>query len=150
MDKKILLLADDDIDDKDLFREALESIDSSITCHIADNGKEALSKLDSLQDVPQLIFLDINMPVMNGLQCLAKLQADERYNRIPVIVISTSSYQREMDMVKSLGAVCYFTKPHHFTELTQILQVIVTHLSTNVQPAIADLQERYPRYIHAL
>ncbi len=128
MAKKILLLADDDIDDRELFCEALEIIDRDIICHIVADGREALNMLDRLDTLPQLIFLDINMPVMDGWQCLKKLKENARYRNIPVIIIYTSSHQREITIAKSLDALCYFTKPHNFNELIRVLQAIVNNL----------------------
>lgn len=126
MEKKNFLLADDDRDDRDLFREALTGIDKNIVCHFAEDGSEALEKINSLAEKPHLIFLDINMPGMNGWQCLTALKKDERYNNIPVIIISTSSHLRDMQIARDLGALCYLVKPNDFNELKDALQIILT------------------------
>src|SRR5882757_6709540 len=91
------LLADDDADDKTLFCEALAEIDPGIVCHTAADGKEALAILSRRQSrKPDIIFLDINMPVMDGWQCLGKLKENSEHRNIPVIMYSTSSYQRDI------------------------------------------------------
>lgn len=124
----IFLLADDDADDKTLFCEALAEIDPAIVCHTAGDGKEALAILSKGQlKKPDIIFLDINMPVMDGWQCLGKLKEDHEHKNIPVIMYSTSSYQRDIDMALEGGAFCFFTKPSDYRELRRILRLIATN-----------------------
>ena len=134
--KKIFLLADDDGDDKQLFREALEAVDPSVVCYCVDNGQEALDLLSN-QEKPHLIFLDINMPGMNGWQCLKAIKDNEAYKHIPIIIYSTSGHQREVDIAIDLGALCFFTKPHNFNELKKILQVIAANVHGNLLEAVS-------------
>ena len=84
MEKKIFLLADDDMDDRGMFCEALEIIDSSIVCHAVVDGREALHALNSLDTRPQLIFLDIEMPIMNGMDLM------KSFVNHPQIILMTS------------------------------------------------------------
>jgi CheY-like chemotaxis protein len=122
------LLADDDADDKSLFCEALAEINPRILCHTAADGKEALAILSETQArKPDIIFLDINMPIMDGWQCLGKLKEDTQHKDIPVIMYSTSSYQRDIDLALQNGAFCFFTKPSDYRELRSILRLIATH-----------------------
>lgn len=148
MDHKVILLADDDSDDTEMFCEALADIDPGIICHCAINGRELLKMLNELSEKPQLIFLDLNMPIMNGWQCLKLLKEDERYKHIPVIMISTSSHQLEMDMAANLGALCYFVKPNSFNVLTQVLKAIAENLGAGLKDALLDLQAGGSRHIH--
>jgi CheY-like chemotaxis protein len=121
------LLADDDADDKTLFCEALSEIDPTVVCYTAGDGKEALTILSGNQiEKPDIIFLDINMPVMDGWQCLARLKEHADHKNIPVIMYSTSSYQRDIDLALASGAFCFFTKPSDYRELRSILRLIVT------------------------
>ena len=121
------LLADDDADDKTLFCEALSEIDPAIVCHTASDGKEALAILSEKQiKKPNIIFLDINMPVMDGWQCLGKIKQDNYNKDIPVIMYSTSSYQRDIELALEGGAFCFFTKPSDYRELRNILRLIAT------------------------
>lgn len=121
------LLADDDADDKTLFCEALAEIDPAIVCHTASDGKEALAILSEKQiKKPSIIFLDINMPVMDGWQCLGKLKEHNDHRDIPVIMYSTSSYQRDIELALESGAFCFFTKPSDYRELRTILRLIAT------------------------
>lgn len=89
------------------------------------------------------------MPVMNGWQCLKVLKADERYNKIPVIVISTSSHQRDISTAAELGTLCYFIKPNDFNELTQVLQVIVASIGVGLMDALRHAPSNVAKYIHA-
>jgi CheY-like chemotaxis protein len=147
MANKIFLLADDDLDDTELFCEVLIDIDKSIVCHCATDGREALKILEGLPANPDLIFLDVNMPVMNGWQCLKLLKEDERYRQIPVIIISTSSHQRERNIAASLGALGYFTKPSNFLELVQVLQLIVANVGSGLPGALQNLQGNSSQFI---
>lgn len=149
MDKKIILLADDDMDDTEMFCEALEEINKNIVCHCADNGSEALRILDELQEKPELIFLDLNMPVMNGWDCLKFLKKDKRYEDIPVIMISTSSHRKDMDIASDLGAVCYFVKPNNFNELKHVLHTITSNLGAGLREAVFNLQATNSDHIFA-
>ncbi|KUJ61434.1 histidine kinase [Flavobacteriaceae bacterium CRH] len=141
MDQKIILLADDDSDDTEMFCEALENIDKNIICHCSINGSELLKKLSEMNEKPNLIFLDLNMPIMNGWQCLNILKEDERYHDIPVIMISTSSHTKEMSKAIDLGAICYLVKPNNFNELMQVLHEITTNLETDLKNTIINLQK---------
>jgi CheY-like chemotaxis protein len=127
MKAKVILLADDDADDVMLFKEALSEIDSSITCYTAENGEEALKLISGLLiDKPDVIFLDINMPLMNGWQFLSELKRDPFLEHIPVVMYSTSSYKSDIDKSFMLGAICFFVKPGSFRELKSILQIILS------------------------
>ncbi len=94
-DRKILIV-DDDKDDIDLFCEAIGEIDPGAVCHIANACEEALEKLRSGADgLPDLIFLDLNMPGMDGRACLGELKGDAKVRDIPVIIYTTSSHVRD-------------------------------------------------------
>jgi len=125
---KRFLLVDDDNDDRELFSEALATVNPIIICDLAADAEEALLKLDSREfDSPDVIFLDINLPVMTGWQFLTKLKSQEQYKDIPVIMYSTSNNQRDRDTAKDLGALCFITKPSAFKKLQNTLDVIVSY-----------------------
>src|SRR6187402_2606042 len=105
---KRFLLVDDDNDDRELFSEALATVNPVIICDLAADAEEALNKLHSKDiDAPDMIFLDINLPIMTGWQFLTNLKSQEQYKDIPVIMYSTSSNQRDKDIAKDLGALCF-------------------------------------------
>ncbi len=119
----VFLLADDDEDDRMLFEEALAEVNPNIRCISATNGKEALAVLQNqLPLLPDYIFLDLNMPKMNGLECLAELKKMDTLKNIPVVIYSTSSDSNSVEESKKLGALDFFVKPPNFNSLKDFLQ----------------------------
>ncbi len=140
-DHKIFLLADDDEDDKTLFCEALAEVDPVIKCLTAADGREALTILSGSSAArPGIIFLDINMPVMDGWQCLGHLKGDKDLKDIPVIMYSTSSYQRDIDLALESGALCFLTKPSDYRELRSILRLIVSKPLSDLPDAMKEFK----------
>jgi CheY-like chemotaxis protein len=129
MSKRFLVI-DDDSDDRELFSEALACVDPEIVCDQATDGAEALKRLIA-QDIakPDIVFLDINMPIMNGWQFLTRLKNEEQYKHIPVIVYTTSSNVKDRMIADDLGALCFITKPHAFGRLKNLLGIVVTHVN---------------------
>lgn len=119
----LFFLADDDEDDRILFLEALSQINPAIKCMMAKNGKEALLMLQSDMFVlPDYIFLDLNMPIMNGLKCLMEIKKLALLKHIPVIIYSTSAEEEFKDAGKRLGALDFFVKPSDFGGLLKYLK----------------------------
>ena len=117
-----VLLVDDDQDDVDLFCEAIKEVDKSIICLVAHNGIEALKILDAdLIEVPDHIFLDITMPLMNGIECLEKIRSAERSAHIVVTMYSTSKNYQEYHRCLELGAD-YLVKPSTYSSLIATLK----------------------------
>lgn len=135
---KKFLLVDDDLDDTGLFSEALHEIDPYIVCYVDHNGRTAIDKLKRGEYLlPDIIFIDINMPGMNGWQCLEELNRDLRFRDIPVIMYSTSSYSGDADRAIELGALCFFTKPSDYNLLRDILKTIADNIGGNIADAIS-------------
>lgn len=120
----VVLNVDDDQEDREFFCDALREIDPAITSLVANSGMEALSLLESLTVLPDFIFLDINMPMMDGKQCLKILKAVPEFRSIPVIMYSTSTDTREIRECYKLGAVDFLIKPHSFQKLVNDLNSI--------------------------
>jgi CheY-like chemotaxis protein len=108
---KTCLLVDDDDDDKEIFCLALQKVDPSIDCTTASDGLEALSILNNNSFVPDYIFLDLNMPRMDGKECLKEIRKRRHLNNVPVIIFSTSSADKDIEETKRLGASSFITKP---------------------------------------
>ena len=124
---KRFLLVDDDTDDASLFREALAMKVPGSECHTVEDGIEMfdfLAKHES--DKPDVIFLDINMPVMNGWECLRKLKNNNLYMKVPTVMYSTSSAKRDIEKAYGLGVDLFVTKPEDFLELAGILEIIAS------------------------
>jgi len=122
MQDSVCFLIDDDYDDHEIFSIALKNADKSYKCITAKSGIEALEKLHSDKTfLPGFIFLDLNMPLMSGKQCLAELKKIPRLKQTPVIIYTTSSYEKDIQEVKELGAAHFFVKPSSLDSLTKIL-----------------------------
>jgi CheY-like chemotaxis protein len=125
--KTKFLLVDDDADDAFLFCEALHHLDPMMVCLTAENGREVFNKLSKQEATrPDIIFLDINMPIMDGWECLRRLKNDASLQNIPAIMYSTSSSKKDIEMAYQLGARLFVTKPEDFAELHKILEVVST------------------------
>lgn len=123
----LLFVVDDDLDDLMLFRDAIKEIDPLIEIDTADNGVEALKKLNAgLVREPDYIFIDLNMPLMNGIQCLQEIKKTASLAHIPVIIYSTSSYERDILQTINNGAFHYIVKPFSFHELCEKLRNVLT------------------------
>jgi len=129
------LLVDDDSDDSDLIFEVLNEIDLTVKYTYAMDGPEALDILERGY-IPSIIFLDINMPGMNGWQCLSKLKANKRFKDIPVLMYSTSSYPHEIEKAFQLGALAFFTKPNHYSLLKKNIQDVLNALNNGTLQSI--------------
>lgn len=130
MDSKSLqrriLLVDDDADDRKYFMEAVDEIDSTITCIAAKDGQQALAFLKSPGfDLPDYIFLDLRMPRISGKQCLLQIKADDRLKDIPVIIYTTSRGAEESEELQRMGAVHFISKPADPDEIYYVLTLVL-------------------------
>ena len=108
---KTVLLVDDDEDDRSFFREALQAADNTIKFQEADNGAQALLLLNEIDAViPDFIFLDLNMPVMDGTQFLNAIINAKHLCHIPVIIYSTSQKESEQTRNKAAGRSAFYHK----------------------------------------
>ena len=120
----ICLLVDDDEDDKEIFCLALAEVDPSIQCYIASDGIEALEMLSNPAFAPDYIFLDLNMPLMSGKECLIEIKKRSHLEKTSVIMFSTSASQKDIEDTSELGASAFITKPPLISTLTEkLLQV---------------------------
>lgn len=99
---------------------ALREMNAAIDCVSAYSGTEAVNKLES-GFVPHYIFLDLNMPRMNGKQCLKEIKKMKHLENVPVFMYSTSSDTQIMKETKLMGAADYLVKPPSVTQLTEML-----------------------------
>ena len=123
---KVLFLVDDDIDDQEIFKSALAEVDNSFIVLTANNGYEALQVLSGDNIRPNYIFVDLNMPRMDGLQFLKEIKATGILKNTPVIIYSTSSHPGDISKTKELGAVRFITKPSRFADLRSLLQTLLS------------------------
>jgi CheY-like chemotaxis protein len=122
-----VLLIDDDKDDQQLFCEAVKAISPDIECDLAGNGEEGLEILNSYRKLPGLLFLDINMPIMDGRETLEVIRASAHLRTLPVIIYSTSNNKQEIEKFKEQD-VKYIVKGNSFSELIRSLSKPINEL----------------------
>lgn len=133
MQDKRCLLVDDDLDDREIFIDVLQDIDKEIICHTATNGLEALSFLEKASPLPDFIFLDLNMPVMSGIQFLTEIKRHNKFDAIKIIIYTTSSYEKDIKETQELGANHFLTKPYSTVSLADsILRLLSNKITTYV------------------
>ncbi|WP_281233151.1 response regulator [Flavobacterium gelatinilyticum] len=120
MTYKNILQIDDDIDDCEFFMEALQAI-SKADYTAMQNPVEALNKLIQKELNPDVIFLDLNMPIMSGFEFLIEIKKQEIIKNIPIIIFSTSQFEEIKMKARNYGANEYISKPSDFNELKKIL-----------------------------
>jgi CheY-like chemotaxis protein len=124
---KMILLIDDDIEDQEIFIDALKQIDQTILCLSFSDGEEALKLLETdIIAVPDLIFLDLNMPRFSGKQCLSQLKKINKLTETPVVIYTTSADKKDQDDTKDLGADHFLIKPSRFDDLREHLKRILS------------------------
>jgi CheY-like chemotaxis protein len=126
-----VLLVDDDPDDRQFFQEAVNEINTDIHCDFCRDGIEALEFLDKTGELPQFIFLDMNMPRMDGKECLKEIKRHPVFSGIPVIIYSTSRMQHEEDDFLRHGASRFLQKPSSFTGICHALSSILSPVPGN-------------------
>ncbi|MBN9384397.1 MAG: response regulator [Chitinophagaceae bacterium] len=130
-----ILLIDDDSDDREIFAWVIKGIDPLLVIDSATDGIEALDKLKDEHYHPDLIFMDLNMPWMDGLDCLRHIREVSRLNECPVIVYSTSSNPQDIARCRIAGANDYIIKGNEVSvikqELSQALKKHNPRLSTH-------------------
>lgn len=117
-----ILLADDDEGDRLIFKEAMEELEIRPIVHTVNNGMELMAYLTKKNArLPHLIFLDLNMPRKNGLECLKEIRSNEKLKDISIAIYSTSANEKDLEETFRNGANVYITKPDDFNILKQLL-----------------------------
>ena len=127
-----LLLADDDADDCMIFKEALEELPISSSLETVSNGDELMDMLSAKSTtLPDIVFLDLNMPRKNGLECLSEIKVNEKLKTLPVIVYSTSLDHEVIHQLYEKGAHRYIRKPGDFSKLKKVIFKALNTTSKN-------------------
>lgn len=122
---KVLSLIDDDQDDREIFREALHECDPDIEFLFASDGVEALNILDSLKDMPDVIFVDNYMPRMSGVECLKALRLKTKTRTILTVIYSTVDNSEKEKIMLLSGADYYLQKHSTFSDLCSELKAML-------------------------
>lgn len=127
-----VLLVDDDNTDRELFIDAVNIIGQTFVVTEASDGSEAIKYLEGAARLPDLIILDLNMPVKDGRETLLEIKHREAFKSIPVCIMSTSSAHFDVTNSYYTGASLFLVKPFDFKELTQMLSSLLQLFSNYV------------------
>lgn len=121
-----IILADDDEDDRLFFTDAFSELKINTKVNIFNDGVELMNYLNSEEAVlPQVLFLDLNMPKKNGIECLHEIKANNKFEDIAIAIYSTSSSEEHIEETFVNGANIYIKKPNDFDTLKKILSDVV-------------------------
>jgi len=122
-----IILADDDEDDRLFFTDAFEELKINTKVNTFNDGVELMNYLNKPDAVlPNVLFLDLNMPRKNGIECLDEIKMDEKFNDIAIAIFSTSSSEEHIEETFVRGANIYIKKPSDFVTLKKVLADVVT------------------------
>lgn len=121
-----VFVTDDDDDDRLLFQEVIRELPYLVHLSMARDGEETINILNQSQQLPDILFLDLNMPLKNGLECLKEIKAIHKLSNLPVIIFSTSSYPAAIDQAYNAGAHLYIRKPNDFLSFKRSIQYVLS------------------------
>lgn len=128
-----ILLADDDIDDRNFFKDALKALPLTTSLSTVNDGDELMNYLlANTEQLPHVLFLDINMPAKNGFECLEEIKQNKKLKDIPVVMFSTSSEQDKIKILFKTGADLYIHKPSNFAQLVQVIHHALPMAAENI------------------
>lgn len=126
-----IYLADDDFEDRELFSDALTELPLIITLKTFQNGVELMADLFSDETLPEAIFLDLKMPMMDGFECLSDIKSESKFTGIDVIIYSSLMNDWEVEKLEKMGANSYLQKPSSFNQLKTILYNCLEQIKRN-------------------
>jgi CheY-like chemotaxis protein len=125
LNRLLWFVIDDDQDDQEIFTIAAKKVDPAIQCTFANDGVLAVARLaNDPAFTPGSIFLDVNMPRMNGIECLEELKCFDRLKNVPIFMCSTSADPKIIAKVKELGARDFIVKPSTISEFAALLKAV--------------------------
>jgi DNA-binding response OmpR family regulator len=117
-----VLLTDDNVNEHFFFKHCAKNISDKIKIISLNSGKALIDFLENAENaLPDILFLDVNMPLKNGNECLADIRAKDRYDKLQVVMYSTSDSNEDVERAFELGANLYVKKPVGIDELKQVL-----------------------------
>jgi CheY-like chemotaxis protein len=130
---KILMIIDDSEDDRYFFIEAIKEIDKNFEYYVANNGLEGLNHLRNTKPLPDFIFLDVKMPVMNGKECLKELKKDGDLKKIPVVIYTSSLPNQHKDLTRTQGVAQFLTKVYDHSKLSSAIYEVISTIEHNIR-----------------
>lgn len=126
-DSIYIVLADDDEDDRLFFEEAFEELKINTKVETYNDGVELMNYLNSeISSLPNILFLDLNMPKKSGMECLLEIKNNDRFKDIAIAIYSTSASEEDIENTFVMGANIYIKKPDDFKKLKKVLSNVVT------------------------
>ena len=123
---KLAFFIDDDLDDQEIFSMAIHEISDSITCVFANDGISALEIIKANDSfIPDWIFIDVNMPRMNGIKCLSEIKKFKHLEHVPIFIYSTSAETSVVEESKKIGATGFIKKYIDTNDLKEELSHII-------------------------
>lgn len=123
---RTIFIAEDDEDDCLMFLEALQELNYDFEIVVSRNGNELMMNLNQrTPPLPYVSFLDLNMPMKNGFECLKEIKQMDKFKDMPIVVLSTSTEIKDINMAYRLGANYYMPKPDSFLKLVEGIQKIL-------------------------
>lgn len=123
-----VLLIEDNPGDRKLTLEAFKELDFSYDLQMAFDGEQGIEAVDRVsvktEDCPDLVLLDLNMPKRNGFEVLEKIRGNKSLRAVPVIILTTSASQEDIQRAYEVGANCYVSKPVDFNQFVHCLKMI--------------------------
>lgn len=121
-----ILLADDDADDRLFFKEAMEEINPEALVSFVNDGSQLMYFLNQPGiRLPELLFLDLNMPVRSGMDCLKEIRSNIRFQELVIVIYSTSGSENDVQEAFAYGANSYIKKPNNFADLKASLAKVI-------------------------
>ena len=118
-----IIIAEDDLDDVELFIRAIWEISLSVSIDVVRDGMELLDRLnDEDKTLPDIIFLDLNMPILDGFDSLKLIRKNKKFDHIPITIFTTSNRDTDIKNVYSGGADFYIQKPNSYKDLFEIFK----------------------------
>ena len=122
-----ILLADDDEDDRLFFKDAIEEVKVKTVVRIVEDGVQLMDYLNKPEiSLPNVVFLDLNMPRKNGMECLKEIRSDHKLKDLSVVIYSTSASEEDIEATFVRGANVYIKKPNDFDELKRVLGQVLS------------------------
>jgi CheY-like chemotaxis protein len=122
-----ILLADDDEDDRLLFKDAFDEIKIKTNVQMVHDGVQLMNYLNNMEyNLPDIVFLDLNMPLKNGFECLAEIRSAKRLKDLSIAIYSTSGSDEDIEETFVKGANVYIKKPNDFSVLKKVLGDVIT------------------------
>ncbi|GAA3522995.1 hypothetical protein GCM10022393_42160 [Aquimarina addita] len=126
LDALKIVLVDDDEDDRTFFKDAIEEVDIKTNLLLFGNGQEFMDYITLPgQSLPHLVFLDLNMPIKNGIQCLTEIREIPTIKDLLIAIYSTSSSDQDIEDTFIKGANIYINKPNDFKKLKKIIKDVL-------------------------